>query len=72
MLARCRDSMVDMESTADIQARRDREMQITNAQIDAAIAIRRDPENWALVPIEGTKLMVYRRKRVPPVRCRFV
>jgi hypothetical protein len=55
--------MVDMESTADIQGRRDREMQITNAQIDAAIAIRRDPENRALVPIEGTNRMVYRRIR---------
>ena len=35
--------------------------EITMRQIDAAVMMARDPQNWALTPIDGTTRTFYRR-----------
>ena len=35
--------------------------QITNRQIDAAVMMADDPQNWALTPIDGMTRTFYRR-----------
>lgn len=34
---------------------------ITDLQINAAVEMRHDPQNWSLTPVDGTKRMIYRR-----------
>jgi hypothetical protein len=34
---------------------------ITDRQIDSAVAMRCDPQNWVLTPIDGTTRTIYRR-----------
>lgn len=35
--------------------------EITTRQIDAAVMMAHDPQNWALTPIDGTTRTFYRR-----------
>jgi hypothetical protein len=37
--------------------------EITNRQIDAAVMMASDPENWAFTPLVGTTRTFYRRIR---------
>lgn len=64
-----------MESPADIERRRHEVLRITEAQIEAAVAMnidvaRRGGGNWSLKPIPGTTRAIYRCDN-PPKRKLF-